>query len=98
MKAIVQDVYGSPDVLELRDIDRPEIGDDEVLVRVHAAGLDRGVWHVVTGLPLMIRIMGFGFRGPRVKTPGNDVAGSVELCSRLGVDSGPQSFSPTICL
>jgi NADPH:quinone reductase-like Zn-dependent oxidoreductase len=43
MKAIVQDTYGSADVLELRDIDRPEIGDDEVLVRVHAAGVDRGV-------------------------------------------------------
>jgi NADPH:quinone reductase-like Zn-dependent oxidoreductase len=48
MKAIVRDTYGSPDVLELRDIDRPEIGDEEVLVRVHAAGLDRGVWHVMT--------------------------------------------------
>ena len=55
MKAIVQDKYGPPDVLELRDIDRPEIGDEEVLVRVHAAGLDRGVWHVMTGLPYPIR-------------------------------------------
>jgi hypothetical protein len=42
MKAVVQDTYGSPNVLELRDIDKPEIGDDEVLVRVHAAGVDRG--------------------------------------------------------
>jgi NADPH:quinone reductase-like Zn-dependent oxidoreductase len=56
MKAIVRDTYGSPDVLELRDIDKPEIADDEeVLVRVHAAGLDRGVWHVMTGLPYPIR-------------------------------------------
>lgn len=46
MKAIVQDRYGSPEVLELRDIDKPEIGDDDVLVRVHAAGVDPGVWHL----------------------------------------------------
>ena len=51
MKAIVRDTYGSPEVLELRDIDKPEIADDEVLVRVHAAGVDRGVWHIMTGLP-----------------------------------------------
>jgi NADPH:quinone reductase-like Zn-dependent oxidoreductase len=51
MKAIVQDTYGSADVLELSDIDTPEIADDEVLVRVRAAGVDRGVWHVMTGLP-----------------------------------------------
>ena len=51
MKAIVQDEYGSPDVLELRDIDIPEIADDEVLVHVHAAGVDRGVWHIMTSLP-----------------------------------------------
>lgn len=55
MKAIVQDRYGSPDVLELRDIDRPEIGDDEVLVRVHAAAVDPGVWHLMTGLPYLVR-------------------------------------------
>src|SRR2546426_5878131 len=51
MKAIVQDRYGSPDVLELREIDRPVNGDDHVLVRVHAAGVDQGVWHEVAGLP-----------------------------------------------
>ena len=51
MKAIVQDEYGSPDVLELKDIDRPEIGDEEVLRRVHAAGVARGVWHLMTDLP-----------------------------------------------
>jgi len=56
MKAIVRDTYGSPDVLELRDIDKPEIADDdEVLVHVHAAGVGRGVWHVMTGLPYPIR-------------------------------------------
>lgn len=82
MQAIVQDRYGSPDVLELRDIEKPSIGEHEVLVRVHAAGVDRGVWHMVTGLPLMIRIMGFGFSGPKVPVPGNDVAGTVEAIGR----------------
>ena len=62
MKAIVRDEYGSPDVLELRDIDRPEIADEEVLLRVHAAGVDRGVWHVMTGLPYPIRLAGYGLR------------------------------------
>lgn len=51
MKAIVQDTYCGPEVLELRDIDQPVPRDDEVLVRAHTAGLDRGVWHVMTGLP-----------------------------------------------
>lgn len=51
MKAIVRDAYGYPEVLELRAIDKPEIADDEVLVHVHAASVDRGVWHIITGLP-----------------------------------------------
>ena len=78
MKAIVQDAYGPADVLELRDIDKPEIGDDEVLVRVHAAGLDRGVWHGMTGLPYPIRLAGYGLRAPKTPVPGMDVAGVVE--------------------
>ena len=65
MKAIVQDEYGSPDVLELRDIDKPEIADEEVLVGVHAAGVDRSVWHIMTGLPYAIRIGGYGLRAPK---------------------------------
>jgi NADPH:quinone reductase-like Zn-dependent oxidoreductase len=78
MKAIVQDTYGSADVLELREIDKPEIGDDEVLVRVHAAGVDRGVWHVMTGLPYPIRLAGYGLRAPKTAVPGADIAGVVE--------------------
>ena len=62
MKAIVQDSYGSADVLELREIERPGVENDEVLVRVHGAGVDPGVWHVMTGLPYLIRIAGYGFR------------------------------------
>jgi NADPH:quinone reductase-like Zn-dependent oxidoreductase len=78
MKAIVQDTYGSTAVLEHRDIDKPEIADDEVLIRVHAAGVDRGVWHVMTGLPYPIRIAGYGLRAPKTPVPGMDVAGVVE--------------------
>ena len=78
MRAIARDTYGPADGLELRDIDRPEIGGDEVLVRVHAAGVDRGVWHVMTGLPYPIRLAGYGFRAPKNPVPGADVAGVVE--------------------
>jgi NADPH:quinone reductase-like Zn-dependent oxidoreductase len=77
LKAIVQDVYGSADVLELRDIDRPPIGDEEVLVQVRAAGVDPGVWHLMAGEPYLIRAMGFGLRTPKVKVRGRDVAGVV---------------------
>src|SRR3712207_2401440 len=78
MKAIVRETYGSPDVLELRDIDKPEIADEEVLVRVHAAGVDRGVWHVMTGLPYPIRLAGYGLRAPKTPVLGADVSGVVE--------------------
>jgi len=77
MKAIVQDTYGSPDVLELSDIDTPVVEHDDVLVRVHAAGVDRGVWHLMTGLPYLVRL-GFGLRKPRSRVRGLDVAGRVE--------------------
>src|SRR3712207_3544969 len=82
MKAIVRETYGSPDVLELRDIDKPEIADEEVLVRVHAAGVDRGVWHVMAGLPYPIRIAGYGFRAPKNPVIGSDVAGVVEAVGK----------------
>jgi NADPH:quinone reductase-like Zn-dependent oxidoreductase len=78
MKAIVRDSYGSAGVLELRDIDKPGIGDDEVLVRVRAAGVDQGVWHVMTRLPYPIRLAGYGLRGPKTPVLGADVAGVVE--------------------
>jgi NADPH:quinone reductase-like Zn-dependent oxidoreductase len=78
MKAVVQDTYGPADVLELREIDQPVVGDDEVLVRVHAAGVDPGVWHLMTGLPYLVRVMGYGLRTPKVGVRGRDVAGRVE--------------------
>lgn len=77
MKAIVQDAYGSPNVLKLADINKPEPGDNEALVRVHAAGVDRGVWHLMTGLPYLARLA-FGFRAPKTPVPGMDLAGVVE--------------------
>jgi NADPH:quinone reductase-like Zn-dependent oxidoreductase len=82
MKAIVQDTYGSADVLELRDIDKPEIADDEVLVRVHAAGVGRDVWHVMRGLPYPIRVAGYGLRAPKNPVIGSDVAGVVETVGK----------------
>src|SRR5215217_4571971 len=82
MKAMVRDAYGPPDVLELRDIDIPEIADDEVLVRVHAAGVGRDVWHVMTGLPYPIRLAGYGLRAPNNPVIGSDVAGVVEAVGK----------------
>jgi NADPH:quinone reductase-like Zn-dependent oxidoreductase len=80
MKAIVQDAYGTEDVLEYRDIDKPLPKDDEVLVRVRAAGLDRGVWHVMTGLPYLVRVVvpTMGLGRPKVPVRGMDLAGQVE--------------------
>ena len=82
MQAIVQDAYGSADVLELRDIAKPEVGDNEVLVRVHAAGLDRGVWHLMTGQAYLIRLAGYGFRRPKNPVRGREVAGRVEAIGK----------------
>jgi NADPH:quinone reductase-like Zn-dependent oxidoreductase len=77
MSAIVQDRYGAADVLRLQRIARPEPAEHEVLVRVHAAGLDRGTWHLMTGKPYLMRIAGLGFRGPKDRVPGRDLAGTV---------------------
>ncbi len=105
MKAIVHDTYGSPDVLELRDIDKPVTGDDGVLVRVHAAGLNPGVWHLMTGLPYLMRL-GSGLRRPKVRVAGTDVAGHVEAVGkdvtrfRPGDDvfgDCPGSFAEYVC-
>ena len=82
MKAIAQDRYGSADVLEFREIDRPAIDDDDVLVRVHAAGVDPSVWHLMTGLPYLVRVTGFGLRAPKVGVRGRDVAGRVDSVGR----------------
>jgi NADPH:quinone reductase-like Zn-dependent oxidoreductase len=78
MKAIVQDRYGGPEVLELRDLSTPVVGEGDVLLRVQAAGVDQGVWHVMAGLPYLVRVMGVGLRAPKQRVRGMDVAGRVE--------------------
>ena len=78
MKAIIQDRYGSPDVLSLGEMDKPVVGNDDVLVRVHGAGVDPGVWHLMSGLPYLVRVMGFGLRKPKNPVRGRDLAGHVE--------------------
>jgi NADPH:quinone reductase-like Zn-dependent oxidoreductase len=79
MRAIIQDRYGAPDeVLHLREIDTPAPGPDEVLVRVRAASVHADVWHVVTGFPRVLRLMGAGLRKPKQPVPGIDMAGIVE--------------------
>ena len=84
MKAIVQDEYGTaPEaVLRLDEIARPAIGDDEILVRVRAASVDRGTWHIMTGLPYAIRVAGFGLRQPKATNPGRTLAGTVEAVGK----------------
>jgi len=78
MKAIVQDRYGSPADLRLREVPTPTAGEGEVLVRVRAASLHPDVWHVVAGWPFILRVMGAGFFKPKNPIPGTDVAGVVE--------------------
>ena len=76
MWAMVQDRYGSApeDVLRLAEIDRPTIGDEEVLLRVNAAGVDRGTWHIMAGLPYPVRLMGYGIRRPKDRVRGREVS------------------------
>jgi NADPH:quinone reductase-like Zn-dependent oxidoreductase len=90
----VQESYGSADVLRLADVDRPEIADDEVLVQVRAAGLDRGTWHLMSGRPYLLRVLGFGLRRPRNRVAGIDVAGVVAAVGPTvtGFDVGDEVF------
>lgn len=78
MRAIVQDAYGSAEVLRLAEVPRPGVTEREVLVRVRAAGLDRGTEHLMTGKPYVMRL-GFGIRRPKNPVPGRDVAGIVAV-------------------
>ncbi|MFE2427742.1 NAD(P)-dependent alcohol dehydrogenase [Streptomyces sp. NPDC059373] len=105
MKAITQDRYGSAGVLKLADIDRPTVGDDDVLVAVHAAGLDRGAVHLMTGLPYLLRL-GFGLRAPKYPVRGREFAGRVDAVGKnvtrfqpgeevFGIGEG--SFAEYVC-
>jgi NADPH:quinone reductase-like Zn-dependent oxidoreductase len=89
MKAIVRDAYGSTDVLRLEEVAEPVAGEGEVLVRVHAAGVDQGVWHLMMGMPYVMRLAGFGIRAPKNPLLGYDVAGRVEA---VGANADP--FQP----
>jgi len=77
MRAVVQERYGSSDTWQQTETERPSISADEVLVRVHAAGLDRGTWHEMTGRPYLMRLMGFGLRSPKHRVPGRALSGTV---------------------
>jgi NADPH:quinone reductase-like Zn-dependent oxidoreductase len=81
MKAIVCERYGSPDVLELREIDKPAVGQDDVLVQVHASSVNPLDWHVVTGTPFIARLTA-GLRKPKSSALGVDLAGQVEAVGR----------------
>jgi NADPH:quinone reductase-like Zn-dependent oxidoreductase len=89
VKAIVQSSYGGPDVLTLGDLPIPHVNADEVLVRVAAASVDWRVWHIVTGTPYIMRLVGFGVRAPKNHVPRADVAGHVEA-----VGDGVKGFQP----
>ncbi|MCP4308209.1 MAG: NAD(P)-dependent alcohol dehydrogenase [bacterium] len=77
MKVIAQEKYGSTDVLKYEDIAKPAVKDDEVLVKVHAAGVHIGDWLVMSGLPYLIRIMGYGLSKPKQRVPGTELSGTV---------------------
>jgi NADPH:quinone reductase-like Zn-dependent oxidoreductase len=79
MQAIVQHRYGTTpkDVLRLEQVATPAIAANEVLVHVRAAAVDRGTWHLMAGQPYLMRLLGFGLRGPKTRVPGLDVAGTV---------------------
>src|SRR5437867_11258727 len=105
MKAIVQDRYGSADVLQVRDVEDPVIGEDAALVRVRAAGCGPDVWHLMTGLPYFVRAMP-GFHRLRADVRGRDVAGIVEAIGPnvtdlrvgdevMGIVEGSLSPAPT---
>ena len=103
MKAIVYDKYGSPDVLELKEIDKPAVGDDQVLIRVRAASVNPLDWHFMRGRPFFLRIKA-GLRKPKVIRLGVDAAGTVESAggnvTRLNVSRcTPNPVAPAVdCL
>ncbi len=82
MKAIVYTKYGPPDVLQLKEVEKPTPKDDEVLIKVHAASANPADWHLMRGTPYIVRIMGFGLLKPKNSVPGLDVAGRVEAVGR----------------
>lgn len=98
MKAVVQHHYGAAEDLTLEEVPQPEIRDDEVLIRVRAASVHADVWHVVTGLPYVLRLMGSGWSKPKVRIPGTDVAGVVERVGKYVTRfrAGDEVFGETL--
>src|SRR6476469_8920870 len=94
MRAVVQDTYGSEEVLHITQVEMPTIGDGDVLLRVRAAGLHIGDWHLLSGLPYLMRIMGFGLRAPKARIRGTDVAGTIEAAGSgvTGLRVGDEVF------
>lgn len=82
MRAIVQTEYGSPDMLSLKEVDKPVVPDDGVLVRVHAASVNAGDWHLMRGTPFPIRLLFGGLLKPKIKILGFDVAGEIEAIGK----------------
>ena len=82
MRAIVQDHYGDSNTLHLTEIAKPAVGDDDVLVRIRAASVHSGDWHIMTGRPYLMRVMGFGFRAPKARVRGMDMAGTIEAAGK----------------
>jgi NADPH:quinone reductase-like Zn-dependent oxidoreductase len=85
MAAVLQDAYGSADVLRLGELVVPAVGDDEVLIAVAATGVHIGDWHVMSGQPYLMRVMGFGLHAPKARVRGMDVAGTI---AAVGRDAG----------
>jgi NADPH:quinone reductase-like Zn-dependent oxidoreductase len=96
MRAIVQHRYGTTpkDVLRLEQVATPAIAANEVLVHVQAAAVDRGTWHLMAGQPYLMRLLGFGLRGPKTPVPGLDVAGTVVATGAdvTGFQAGEEVF------
>ena len=89
MQAAIRRLYGPADLVHLEDVEKPTVKEGEVLVRVRAAGVDRGVWHLMAGKPYLMRIAGFGLRAPKNPVLGRELAGVVE-----GVGDGVTRFKP----
>src|ERR1043165_8279507 len=94
MRAIVRDRYGSADLLRVREGGGPHSGDAGGLARVQAAGLARGVWHIMAGLPYLLRGVGYGLRSPKVAGLGSELAGVVEAVGAkvTGLNPGEAVF------
>src|SRR5437588_5584223 len=98
MKAIVSTTYGSPDVLQLKEVEKPAPSDNEVLVKVHAASVNAGDWHLLRAKPFLMRLMGYGLLKPKYRILGSDIAGRIEVVGRnvKQFQAGDEVFGNTV--